>query len=277
MSKINFSSIAKNVKYGVEKHTPEILIALGITGMVSSVVLGVKATPKALMLIEEEKRRKNAEMLKQAKESDTDVCDRVTELKPVEIIKVTWKLYVPTAITCGISIACIIGAHSVNSRRYAAMATAYKLSETTLRDYKQKVIEEVGAKKEKVIREKVAQKKVDENPVKKTEVIVTGNGNILFLEPVSMRYFQSDIESVRKVINDLNYRMTTGMENYISLSEFYDEINLRHTKDSDRIGWNLFRDGQITVDFPAAKTEKGEPCLVLDYTVAPRYDYDVLY
>lgn len=33
--------------------------------------------------------------------------------------------------------------------------------------------------------------------------------------------FKSDIEYVRKVINDFNYRMTTGREEYIPLSEFF--------------------------------------------------------
>ena len=140
-------------------------------------------------------------------------------------------------------------------------------------DYKEKVVETIGEKKEKTIREKVAQKKVDENPSGKSEVIITGNGDVLFLEPASMRYFKSDIESVRKIINDLNYRMTTGMEEYISLSELYDEIGLSHTTTSDDMGWNIYKDGPIDIDFPAAKTDKGEPCLMLEYNVSPRYDY----
>ena len=67
--------------------------------------------------------------------------------------------------------------------------------------------------------------------------------------------------------------MITGMEGYISLSDFYNEIGLSHTSFSDYMGWNLYRDGQIKVELPAAKTEKGEPCLMLDYHVSPRYDY----
>ena len=88
------------------------------------------------------------------------------------------------------------------------------------------MVETIGEKKEQVIREHVAQKKVDENPMKSATVMVTGGGQVLFLEPVSMRYFRSNVQTVRKVVNDLNYRLTTGMEEYISLSEFYDEIGL---------------------------------------------------
>lgn len=74
---------------------------------------------------------------------------------------------------------------------------------------------------------------------------------------------------------------TGGMEEYVSLSEFYDEIvaiggDLPHTCTSDDLGWNLNRDGQIEIDMPAGKMSNGEPCLVLDYHVAPRYDYSKL-
>ena len=70
--------------------------------------------------------------------------------------------------------------------------------------------------------------------------------------------------------------MTTGMEGYISLSEFYDEIGLKHTANSDELGWNIGRDGQLDIRFPATTTDEGKPCLMLEYRVEPRYDYHKL-
>ena len=140
-------------------------------------------------------------------------------------------------------------------------------------EYKEKVVETIGEKKEKGTREKIAQDKVTQNPVSKSEVVITGAGDVLFLEPVSMRYFTSDIEKVRKIINDINYRMTCGKEENISLSEFYDEIGLTHTSNSDEIGWNLYKDGQIRLDFHPTVAEDGKPCLMLEYGVSPRYRY----
>ena len=258
MNKPNLSKFFKSVKSNVSKHSPEILTGIGIAGMISTTILAVKATPRALDLI--------------AKAED----EKKEELTKVEVVKTAWKPYIPAAITGTVSVACLIGASSVNARRNAALYSAYKLSETALSDYKEKVIETIGEKKEQAVREKVAQKKVDDHPTSKSEIIVTGNGNVLFLEPVSQRYFTSDIETIRKIINDLNYRLTTGMEEYISLSSFYDEIGLSHTAISDDIGWNINRDGQIAIDMPATKTDKGEPCLMLDYHVEPRYDYHKL-
>ena len=259
MNKQNVAKLFNTIKTGVNRKSPEILIGLGIAGMITTTVLAVKATPKALKLMEDAQH------------------DKGGSLTVPEKAKVTWKCYIPAAVTGTVSIACLIGSNSVNARRNAALATAYKLSETALTEYKDKVIEEIGEQKEKVIREKIAQDKIDKSSVNKSEVVVVGSGDVLFLEPVCGKPFKSDIETVRKVINDFNYRMTTGQEEYISLSEFYDEFGLRHTTASDDLGWNLGRDGQIDIDFVAGTTEEGKPCLVLDYRVAPRYDYTTLY
>lgn len=255
MNKPDVTKLFKNVKVAMTKHSPEILTGLGIAGMITTTVLAVKATPKALLLLEDARHEKGEKLTK------------------TEKVKAAWKPYVPAAVTGTVSIACLVGASSVNAKRNAALATAYQLSTTALADYKEKVIETIGEKKEKTIREKVAEKKITENPVAKSEIIVTGNGDVTFLDPVSMRYFSSDIEYVRKIINDLNYRMVSGMEGYISLSEFYDEVGLTHTSASDYIGWNLHKDGQLSVDFVASKTDNGKPCLMLEYMVMPRYGF----
>ena len=254
--KLNINRIMKSTKHFVAKHSPEILTGIGVAGMITTTVLAVRATPKALELIEEKKDE-----------------DAVDELSPLEVVKTAWKPYIPATVTGVVSVACLIGASSANAKRNAALATAYKLSETALSEYREKVIETIGEKKEKGIREKIAQDKVTQNPVSKSEAVITGAGDVLFLEPVSMRYFTSDIEKVRKIINDINYRMTCGMEEYISLSEFYDEIGLTHTSNSDEIGWNLYKDGQIRLDFHPTVAEDGKPCLMLEYGVSPRYRY----
>ena len=277
MNKESIVNFFNGVRSTMDKHSPEILTGIGITGMITTTVLAVKATPKALELIGEAKYKKEEETVEHnCKVNKVSEC-MSSDLKPLEVVKAAWKPYVPAAITGSLSVACLVGASRVNFKRNAALATAYTLSEKALKDYKDSVVETIGEKKEEKIKEKVAQKKVDKQPASKSEVVmVNSDGNVLFLEPVSNRYFKSDVESIRKIINDLNYRLTTGTEEYISLSEFYDEIGLSHTSISDEIGWNIYRDGQIAVDMPSAKTDKGEPCLVLDYNVSPRYDYTKL-
>lgn len=277
MNKETVTHFIKNVRSEIGKHSPEILTGIGIAGMITTTVLAVKATPKALRLIEDAKIKKEEETVDHnSRVNSVSECES-SDLRPMEIVKVAWKPYIPAAITGTVSIACLIGASTVNAKRNAALATAYELSKTALTEYKEKVVETIGEKKEKVIREKIAQDKVDKNPINNSEVIVVGSGDVLFMEPICGKVFKSDIEYVRKVINDFNYRMTTGSEEYISLSEFYDEFKLKHTRASDSLGWNLGRDGQIEVEFLAAKTEDGKPCLMLSYMVEPRCDYSTLY
>ena len=276
MNKSNVTNLIKTVKIGLGKHSPEILTGIGIAGMVTTTVLAVKATPKALQLINDKKM----DVFDSLDPEDIPGNDTVytdISLTPIDIIKAAWKPYIPAIVTGVASVTCLIGASSVNAKRNAALATAYELSKTALTEYKEKVVEEIGAKKEKIIREKVAQDRVDKTPINNSDVVVIGSGDVLFMEPICGKTFKSDIEYVRKVINDFNFRMTTGCEEYISLSEFYDEFKLKHTRASDSLGWNLGRDGQIKIDFLAAKTEDGKPCLMLDYIVEPRYDYSTLY
>lgn len=113
MPKQSLASIAKSVRTAMKKHSPEILTGIGIAGMITTTVMAVKATPKALILLEEKKD-----------ELDTD------RLEPKDIIKTAWPCYIPAAVVGSISVFCLIGASSTNLRRNAALATAYRLLHT---------------------------------------------------------------------------------------------------------------------------------------------------
>lgn len=260
MQKPNLIKMLTHIKAGVSKRSPELLTAIGITTMLTTVVLAVKATPKAIILMEEKKKE----------------CDIAPEeaLSPVETVKATWKCYLPAATTGIVSVACLIGGQSVSARRSAALATAYKLSETAFSEYKEKVVETIGEKRDKDIKDRIAKDRVDNNPVSKSEVIVSSKGDSLCYDVLSGRYFNSDIEKIRKAANELNRRMTCG-EMYVSLSEFYNEIGLPPNKLSGSIGWRVDH-GLIEVGFSSQIADDGRPCLVVDYMVAPEYDYQKL-
>lgn len=258
MNKQNVSKFFKNVQKTLTKRTPEILTGIGIAGMCTTTFLAVKATPKALDLIS---RAEDAKF-------DNGNGERLTK---VEVIKAAWKCYIPAAVTGGLSVCCLIGASSVNMRRNAALATAYKLSETALTEYREQVVETIGDKKEQLIREKVAEKQIEKNPVSKNEVVVTEKGNTLCYDAISGRYFKSDIEQIKKAVNELNRRMLNEM--YISLNEFYYEIGLDYIKIGDDIGWNVDK-GLIDIDFGSRIADDGTPCIVINYSVAPKYGYD---
>lgn len=271
MQKPNLTKVFNGVKIATVKHSPEILMGIGITGMVTTTVMAVRATPKALMLIETEKRKLNYELLEEAKKSGSDVCNQITRLEAIDLVKVTWKCYIPAGITGIVSIACLIGASSVNARRNAALATAYTLSETTLRDYQKKVIETIGEKKEQTVRDAVAKEHIGRDPVENKEVIFSGRGNTLCYDSISGRYFRSDMDAIKKAENELDARLRNEM--YISLNEFYYEIGLEPLRViGDDLGWNI-DSGYLDLGFSSQIATDGTPCLVIEYNPAPRYDY----
>ena len=253
MKKLDLSGMFKDTKKAFIKHSPEILTGIGIAGMITTTVLAVKETPKALELIEMKKEE-----------------EEVESLTVLETIKTTWKCYIPATITGVVSVACLVGASSVSARRNAALATAYKLSETALSEYRDKVVETVGEKKDKVIRDQIDKDHIDKNPVSKNEVIITDRGTTLCYDKQSGRYFKSDIEKIKKAVNEINRQML--LNDYVSLNDFYDELGLEHTPLGDDLGWRIDR-GYIEPRFSSQIAEDGTPCIVLSYAVAPRHDY----
>lgn len=248
---MNVRKLFKDASILAKKHSPEILTGIGVAGMIATTVMAVKATPKAILLVNE-------------KEVDLGV----EKLEPVEVVKATWKCYIPAAITGVASIACIIGASSVNMRRNAALATAYTISETALKEYKGKVLETIGEKKEQSIRDAIAKDRIEKNPVTNSEVIVTKHGDTLCYDSLSGRYFKSDIEKMRRVENEANKVLLN--EGFVSLNDFYDLLGLDYIKIGDDLGWD-FEKGLISIQFSSQLASDGTPCIVLEFTVPPKY------
>lgn len=259
----------KTVKRGFGKRSPEILLGLGIASAITSTVLAVKATPKAMELLAEAEKENINRQIKEGVHGP----EVKNGLPSAQVVKTVWKCYIPAAISGAASIACLLGSHSVNAKRNAALATAYKLSETALNEYREKVVEEIGEDKEKVIRDKVSQKHLDEKPVSKNEVIITGTGKQLCYDGISGRYFESDIQTIRAAVNKINETMVYEM--YAALNDFYNEIGLSNTDMGDELGWNL-DDGLLEISYGAMVADDGRPCITLDYHIAPRYDFSKL-
>lgn len=253
MANQKLTNIIGKIRRTVRRRSPEILTGIGIAGMITTTITAVRATPKALQHLEAEKQEKS-----------------VDKLTPIETIKTTWKYYIPSTIICGISISCLIGATSVNYRRNAALSAAYTLSETALRDYREKTIETVGEKKEQSIRDAVAKDKIENRPVNNTEVIITDKGDVLCYDTISDRYFKSDINTLKKAANTLSRQMMD--EGYVSLNDFYYEIGLKPTKIGHDLGWSIDW-GYLDLKFSTQMSDDDRPCIVVDYVVPPQYDY----
>jgi len=247
-------SIVKNTAI---KHSPEILVGFGLAGMVATTVLAVKATPKALRLIEE----------KQKGQEET--------LTKVDVVKTTWTCYIPAAITCVVSAGCILGASSINAKKNAAIAAAYSISERAFSEYKEQVVEVIGEKKEQLVRDKVAEKQLKEYPKTNREVIMTDKGDMMCFDPISGRTFKSDYDKIRSAEHWLNKELRSNM--YVSLNEFYYELGLRPIDIGDDLGWNIHKEEEVDISYSSQLAEDGTPCLVINYSVSPRYEYSHLH
>ena len=242
------SKIIQNGKAFMSKHSPEILTGIGLTSLITSTILAVKATPKALRLLDEHNNPK-------------DIKDK---------IKITWKEYIPS-LSFGLSgVVFIICGCYINNKKTTAFATAYAISEQTLLRYRDKVIETIGENKEKEIREQINQDHIDKHPVKESQIIITSKGNTLIMDSISGRYFKSDLNTIKKIVNELNRKMT--IENSISLNQYYSAIGLKPVKDGDLIGWDIV-DGLIELTYGACLTEDDEPCISIDYNRSPSVIY----
>ena len=254
MNKEGLKRTIKSAERVLTKYSPGILTGIGITGMIGATFMAVKATPKALYLIE-------------TKKEDAEV----EELTSVETIKTCWKCYIPAALTTVVSAACLIGASTVSAKRNAALATAYSISEAALREYQEKVVEVIGEKKEKAVRDAVAKDQIERDPVTKSEVvIIDSNSNTLCYEPLSGRYFKSTIDKIKKAEIKLDRQMIQEM--YVSLNDFYWEIGLDGTDLGDKMGWNLSK-GYMDLNFSSQLADDGTPCAVIVYGIPPVYDY----
>lgn len=263
MGKLNVAQLFKDVKMIASKHSPEILTGIGIAGMITTTVLAVRATPKALKLIDEKK--------------DELGLEPDEKLIPVETVKATWKCYVPAVVTGVTATACLVGSNRANARQKAALAAAYNLTATTLAEYTDAVVETIGEKKEQIVRDKMAEERAKKDPVNQSTIIVTGNGTTRFYDPVSGNRFYSDIEKVKRTVNELNARMLDG-DDYVSLNDFYQELGIERIGFGDDLGWNVskngMREGQIKIRFSAQVESDGQPSIVLDYAVAPERGFD---
>lgn len=251
---MNFNKILKPIKLFVVNHDQEILIGTGVIGLIFSTAWGIKATIKAVQKVEHKK-----------KELQKD------KLTPKEIFIEVWPLYLPVVITTGVSVPCIILSNKLSTKRNAALAAAYTISETALQEYQEKTKELIGEKKERQIQEAISNDIVQKTS-NNASIILTGDGESLFYEPLSDRYFKSNWNKISRAANEINSRALSSMSGVIYLSDWYEELGLNSTELSDEMGWTIADgvNGIISVDIHSALTNDNVPCGSIYYKTRPK-------
>lgn len=241
---MNLSKVIVKAQHALHKNSQTILTSFALSGVITTAYFTAKASFQTHRDLDEH-----------------FLMFPDDELETRDMIKMVWRNYIPAALSGAATIGCILGAQKVNSRKTAAAQAAFAVSERMFNEYKDKVIEQIGPKKEQDIRDKIAQDKVTNNDPNSKQVFITGNGNVLCCEGYTGRYFHCDMESLRRAENKINSKLNT--HDFASLSDFYYLINIPETKTSDDFGWDSGR--LLELEFSSAISPDGRPCLVFNY------------
>lgn len=257
-------------KFQFQKHQPEIMVIGGVIGGVVAAVMACKATTKASEVLAESK-----DQLEQINTlaNDPDVTDEeysaddhkralatVYAQTGIEIVK----LYAPSVVLGGMSIASILGGHNILRGRNMALAAAYTTLNTTFKDYRDRVVDRFGKDVEYQIRHNLKAEEITEKvedpetgktkKVKKT-VLTRGDDEH---ERGYARLFDAACDNWNNDAN-LNRSFLSGAQNYFNdklhavgyvfLSDIYRYLGFRETPECRVVGWTLDGNGDGYIDF----------------------------
>lgn len=187
-----------DVKLFFKRNSSTILTCMGAAGTVATAVLAVKATPKAIRLLDEAEEIKGE------------------ELTTIEKVEVAGPAYVPAVLVGLSTIACIFGANTLNKRQQASLISAYALLDSSYQEYRNKVKEIYGEDADKRVKEEIVKDYHREFEEDLPE------GEALFFDYNAMSYFNASFDQVLQKVT-----MDDGLECYIIATPFNDGIGIR--------------------------------------------------
>ena len=284
-------SAMRGVPEVVKEHSPAILVGTGLVCLVSAGVMAVRATPTAVRLMDDraaEMYNDYADICKHNNEEPRIWADwlavddgkTITELPAYypsvyfhrlgfkEVVKSTWKCYIPSAVTAGLGIACVIGGLRISGARTAAMAGIAGAAEKKLERYQEAVESVLDEDQVKSISDEVAKREIEEAYDDKSGVEIMEcamRGPDLVFESLTGRFFRSDRETIRSAINDFNHDLIGGL--WADENEWFTYLGLPGVETGELLGWNSNR--LLDIRIASMVAPNGEPALALVYNTLP--------
>ena len=249
------NSFLRQSKLFCKRNASTILTCVGGVGVIVTSVMAVKATPKALRLLEEAKEEKG---------------DTLTKF---EVVKVAGPAYIPSVISGTATIACIFGANMLNKRHQAALMSAYALLDNSYKEYVNKVNELYGEDADDKITAELAKDAYEAD-----EITLEDINNQLFFDDYSERYFETTMETLIRAEYELNRRISVNGGVY--LNEFYELLDIPPVDYGTSLGWSVGSLMESTwnkwLDFEHKKVvmDDGLECYIVSMKVEPMFDYD---
>lgn len=239
----------------IKKHSPEILIAAGIVGTVTSAVMACKATTKLNDVLEETKDEIEKiegyveENGYSDKYSEEDKKKDLAIVKTQGVVKVI-KLYAPSVVLGTLSLTAIVSSNRILKKRNIAIAAAYATVDKSFKDYRSRVVERFGKELDRELRHNIKAKEVE-------EVVTDENGN----EKVEKKNVSvvgvPEYSDYAKIYDDGNTGWCKDPEaslmflrrqqdyandklkekGYLFLNEVYEMLGFQRTKAGQMVGW----------------------------------------
>lgn len=238
----------------LKRNSATILTCVGAAGVVATTVTAVKATPKALTLLEKAKQEKGEELTK------------------FETVKIAGPAYIPSIVLGVSTLACIFGANVLNQRSQASLISGYALVGSAYKDYRKKVDELYGAEAGAQVRAGIAKDKYEENPIE-----VHGD-NRLYYDFYSGQYFEASPAFVKNAEYELNRKLM--MDDCAYLNEWYYLLDLEPLEHGLNFGWSTCANSdmywQTWVDFHHEKVfmDDGLECIIISFSQEPYPDFE---
>ena len=245
------------VGFQIKKHSPEILLVTGITGVVTSAVMACKATTKVDAIVEETK--KSIDMIHEGMEAG-NICDvEYTEedgKKDLAIVYIQTgvkfaKLYGPSVLLGLTSIGCILASNNIIHKRNVALSAAYTAIDTSFKGYRSRVIERFGESMDRELRYNIKTQEVKETVVdEETGKKKTVKSTVSVVDPNTYsdyaRFFDEYCAGWTKDA-EYNLMFLRQQQNYANellksrghlfLNEVYDMLGIDRTKAGNIVGW----------------------------------------
>ena len=212
--------LLQKTKTFFRKESPVILSCMGAAGVVVTTVLAIRATPKAVRLLDEAEEEK-AEL-----EEEFTVVEKAKILVPV---------YIPTVVAGVTTIGCIIGSNVLSHKQQVSLMSAYAVMDSTYKKYRGKVKELLGAEKDLLVQEELSKDRFEE-----CEPMEPANGKLLWYEPYRNEFFTL----TEKEVIDAEYQLNRNfiLRGETNLNEFYEFLGLEPTDAGCEIGWDMYSD-----------------------------------
>lgn len=232
----------------LQKHSPEILIGAGITGILVAGVMAGRATLKLSPVLES--KRENIAIVRGLQENpgEEPYDDKIVRQDIAKIYIRTSldiiKIYAPSFLLAAGGTAAILSAHGIMRRRNVALVAAAKLIESKFEEYRERVAEEIGEEKESKIFGGKETKKIVKDPEtgeEREEITRESSGYSIyskFFDQTSSQW-ENNAEYNRSFLAAQEAEFTRILQSrgHVFLNDVYDALDIPRTTEGQLVGW----------------------------------------